>query len=127
MHYLVVGSLHERRINIAENPHALCRQTRAEGNRMLLTDAHINGASGIFSIMNLREEPEGMAGVMPNILSIFFRQFNDGMSKYILVFGRLWRVKFFFINLSGHLIKQVRVRAIWSGLVLRVNNLYLSP
>ena len=37
---------------------------------------------------------------------ILFCQFNDGMSKHILVFGRLYSIEFFLLNFTGYFIKQ---------------------
>ncbi len=62
--------------------------------------------SGICSIIHLREEPEGMAGVMPMMVFIQFGQLIDGMAENVLVFGRLRGFYDLFIDLAGDLVEQ---------------------
>ena len=70
MYYLVVA-LHKGRINIAKHLHAPAAIPGAQCNSMLLADAYIQRPVGHWSIINLSEEPVGIAGV----IRIFYRSF----------------------------------------------------
>ena len=66
---LVIAALHKRTINVAVRNQSLCGQAGGKSYGMLFRNAHIKARSGISFIMMFMDEPEGMAGVMPIILS----------------------------------------------------------
>ena len=47
VHHLIIGALQEGRINSAERPHSLRRQTSGEGHAMLLGNADVKAAVGM--------------------------------------------------------------------------------
>ena len=105
MHYLIVGTLHEGRVDVAERNQALSGHPCGKGDRMLLGDAHVKGTvrHGRHHQVHGRSRRHGWSD--PHDAGIFFSHLHQGMSKDILVLGRLWAARSFLVNLSCKLIK----------------------
>src|SRR4029078_3677341 len=105
MYHLIVGSLHEARINITENLHALGGHASTQCNSMLFAYAHVKSTVRHF----FHHEFQGTSawhgwcnGKYPVVL---FRQLDNGVPENVLIFWRLNCIVRFFINLTGDLIE----------------------
>ena len=71
VHHLVVATLQEGRIDRAERLVALGRKACREGDGMLLSDADVECALREHLLNRSMPVPDGIAAVMPMILSSF--------------------------------------------------------
>ena len=116
MYHGIESPLHERRVDITEYFESLGRHTGTEGHGMLFGNTHIECAVRHFLHHEFQGRPGRHSGGDTEYFIILFRQFDHGMTKHILVFGRLWDVKFLFLDFTGQFIKQTRCMPL--GLVL---------
>ena len=59
---LVVGALHETRVDVAERHLALGGHAGTEGDGVLFSNAHVKARSGISASMYFNEQPDGIWG-----------------------------------------------------------------
>ena len=101
MDNLVVGTLHERGVDVAERHQSAGGHPRAERHGMLFGDAHVEGAVGHF----LHHEFQATAGRHgrrdPHNATIGFGQFNDAVPKHVLELGWLGGVVSSFEDFTG--------------------------
>jgi hypothetical protein len=80
-------------------PFLRCHSGR-KGNGVLLGNPHVKARSGKASIMNFKELPEGIAGVIPIIFSFFRARSNSVKPKHLDI---LRKVFFLFLWISPDL------------------------
>ncbi len=85
---LVVGTLGERRIDIAERHHALRRQSGGKGNGVLFGDAHVEHPFRHLLHHHVERASRRHGGRDAYDAWIGFGQFDDGFSENVLIFGR---------------------------------------
>src|SRR5450432_2664806 len=105
MNHLVIGSLHESGIDITEYAHPLGSHTGTQGDCMLFANTHIESAVGHLFHHELQGTAAGHGRRDSQNILVFFRELNDRISEYVLVFGWLYRFKFLLVNFSCDLIK----------------------
>ena len=108
MNDLVVCTLHEGRIYIAEWNESLHGKPGRESNGMLFGYANIESSFGHFFHHQVQGTSCGHSGSNTYYFFIEFCKFNDGISEYILVFRRIFFIRRLFNDLTCILIKITR-------------------
>ena len=86
---IVVGSLHEGGVDIAEGQHAGCGHTCRECHCVLLRYAHIEGPFGYFLHHDVHAAAGGHGRGDGDYLLVCPCEFQQGLSEYVLVAGGL--------------------------------------
>ena len=86
---LVVGTLHEGGVYVAERLHALGGETCGEGDSVLFGDAYVEGTGGHLFHHEVEGAAGGHGGCDADDAGIVAGEFYDGVTEDILVFERL--------------------------------------
>ena len=105
---LVVGTLHERGVDVAEGHQATGGHPRAERHGMLFSDAHVKGAVRHFLHHEFQAAPGRHGGGHPYDPTVGLGQFNDAVPKHVLELGWLGFVVPAFEDFTRILVEEAR-------------------
>ena len=83
--HIVVGPLHETRINVAEGNHACRGQSGRKGHGMPFGDAHVETAAGHLAQQNVHRTARRHGGRDAHDALVAARQFQQGFAEHVLI------------------------------------------
>ena len=106
VNHLVIGPLHEARVDVAKRNKTTRGHSCAEGYGVLFSNADIEGPVGHFFHHVFQAAPRRHGRCDPYNAAVFFGKLDDAPSKNVLEFGRLGRCICRFQDLSSVLVEQ---------------------